>query len=81
MIELFFALIGSKWVRGLGLCLAVLGGYAWWEARTEQKGAEKVLIKVERKVSQDNEAANEIRTDVAAGKRGKPDPNRLRNVR
>lgn len=46
MLELFWALVGSKWVRRLGLCVAVVAGYAWWEGRTENKGAARVVTEI-----------------------------------
>ena len=76
MPALFFALIGSKWVRRLGICFAVVAGYAWWEAKTEQKGAERVVVKIEKKANADVQTADSVRDAVAAGKRGLRNPYR-----
>ena len=76
MLELFWALIGSKWIRRLGLCLAVVAGYAWWEGRAEQKGADRVLVMIEKKANADAQTADAVRDAVASGKRGLRDPSK-----
>lgn len=75
-IELFWALVGSKWVRRLGLCVIALGAYAFWEQRTEQKGAEKVTAKIEEKANADAQTATDVRETVAKSKAGRTDPYR-----
>ena len=39
-----------------------------------QKGASAVVTKIEKKADANAEIANDVRTNVDAGKRGKPDP-------
>ncbi len=64
MIELFFALVGSKWIRRLGICLVAVSAYAWWDARTQNKGAERVIVKVNIDAGKKIEQAEKARTRV-----------------
>ena len=41
-------------------------------------GASKFAAKVEAKADNDAKTSEQVRSDVAAGKRGKPDPHRVR---
>ncbi len=71
---MIWALLGSRSVRIVGACFIAVGAYAWWEARTEQKGAERVIVKIEKKANEDAKTADAVRDDVAAGKRGLRNP-------
>ena len=73
---LLWALIGSKWVRRLGVCLVAVSAYAWCDSRTQQKGADRVLVKIEKKANVDAQTADAVRDAVASGKRGVRDPSR-----
>ena len=56
-MALFWALAGSKWVRRLTACFVVVGAYAIWESRVENRGAERVIVKV-------NQSAEKISADA-----------------
>ena len=73
-MDLLFALLGSKWVRRLGVCFLVVAAYAVWESRVEQRGAERVTTRIEKKANDNAATATDVRDGVASGKGGKPDP-------
>ena len=69
--------------NSLPLQLVALGLLAWggltannWSQR--RIGAASVTSKIEKKADESAKTSDAVRTDVAAGKRGKPDPNRVR---
>ena len=74
MIELFWALIGSKWVRRLGILFIAVAAYSFWESRVENRGAERVTTRIEKKANDNAATATDVRDGVASGKGGKPDP-------
>ena len=69
---------GSRIAQVITLALACWGV---WEANNFHQrnvGASKFAAKVEAKADNDAKTSEQVRSDVAAGKRGKPDPNRVR---
>lgn len=76
------ALMGSFWVKVVGLTFAALlavkayGLAKEWQG--EERGAAKVVQAVTKKADSNARVADEVREQVAAGKRGKPDPYGLR---
>jgi len=63
----------------VALALAGWAALAGNNLYQRQKGAAAAVTKIEKKADANAEIANEVRTKVDAGKRGKPDPH-LRRV-
>lgn len=70
--------------RGLQIGVLVLACWGVWEGnnalqrstgRTE--GRSEVATTVEKKADTDAKLSDDVRAEVAAGRRGRPDPNRL----
>lgn len=72
--EIGAALLGSKWVRRLGLALLAVGSYAMWQSHVENRGAERVVVKVEKKANANAATAMEIREEATSAKSGRADP-------
>ena len=76
VVELFWALAGSKWVRRLAIVTGVVFAYSMWEGRVEQRGEDRAFVKVERKANADTGIADEVRKETPTAKRGRPDPHK-----
>lgn len=71
------AWMGSKPLQYALAALVALGSYQTWKYHQRSIGAERVTEKIEAKAETNAKQAETVREDVAAGKRGRPDPNRL----
>lgn len=72
------ALLGSVWVRAIGgvfLCLAAVWGYgAAKEWKGEMKGEARVTAAAVQKADANAQKADDVRSEVATGKRGAKNP-------
>lgn len=73
--------------RGLQIVALLLTCWGIWEgnnalqrASGRTEGRTEVATAVKEKSDADTKLSEEVRVDVAAGKRGKPDPHRLQSV-
>ena len=76
IIAPIIALWASKPLRWALGALAGLGVYEGWKYHERGIGAQVVVEKIEKKADENAKVADAVRDDVAAGKRGKRDPNR-----
>lgn len=78
------SLLLSPLARGAVIAAVIVGSFLAWllahDARVESRAAERVVTVVQRKADANAKTAEQVRNDVAAGKRGVPDPHRLRSV-
>jgi len=70
MIGFFAALAGSRWVFYALALVVGAGAYEGWKFHERSVGASKLEAKIEQKADANAKVADEVRTDVAAGKRG-----------
>ena len=68
----------SRLLQGLALVLGLYAAFQINNAHQRSIGASTITQKVEGKANADAAVATEVRTDVAAGKRGRVDPSRVR---
>ena len=77
------ALWGSRWLVYVLVPFLALGSYRVWLWQHDSKVAAKteaaVVEKVKEKADANVATSDKVRARVAAGKRGTPDPNRIRN--
>ena len=64
------ALTGSRWVLYAAALFAAACSYEGWKYHQRSIGASKLEAKIEQKADANAKIADEVRTDVAAGKRG-----------
>lgn len=78
------ALLLSPIFRALAGASVLAGSFLVWlathDAKIEKAAKAEVVSVVKDKADADANLSKDVRKDVAAGKRGVPDPSRLRNV-
>lgn len=60
--------LGSKLLQAAAAAVVALGVFKVWQIRERKVGARVALEKVERKANDDTRKADDVRSDVAAGK-------------